>query len=297
MKAYYRLSELNETCGLSDADIQYLNTDTEVSFCLYCKSTYVLIGGWVKGKFSCFGQAKYAGLISMTQNQQVELFENSKIYVGSSTILQQNKMAHYSTVYPFTVEMPNTVIEKWLATPFDKIPFEYMPFYFYPQERTSMLKEFENMCKGIASSRDTSTPYEPPKPIKTELFHHSQSFTLDDACITSDELKKANSYFSRNIMSNLEDDEPKQLVNSTQKNSRPIDLLLQTMLKQYPDAQANQVWNKLGEDILNEPRLFDTDEIIDEIGNDILYWFDTRSELKQMKKKSFYNLIRELKKT
>lgn len=298
MKAYYRLSELNETCGLSDADIQYLNTDTEVSFCLYCKSTYVLIGGWVKGKFSCFGKAKYAGLISMTQNQQIELFENSKIYVGSSTILQQNKIAHYSTVYPFTVEMPNTVIEKWLATPFDKIPFEYMPFYFYPQERTSMLKEFENMCKGIASSRDTSTPYEPPKPIKKELFHHSQSFKLDDACITSDELKKANSYFSRNIMSNLEeDDEPKQLVNSTQKNSRPIDLLLQTMLKQYPDAQANQVWNKLGEDILNEPRLFDTDEIIDEIGNDILYWFDSRSELKQMKKKSFYNLIRELKKT
>ncbi|RTR40990.1 hypothetical protein EKG38_03515 [Shewanella canadensis] len=297
MKAYYRLSELNETCGLSDADIQYLNTDTEVSFCLYCKSTDVLIGGWVKGKFSCFGQAKYAGLISMTKNQQTELFEKSKIYVGSSTILQQNKISHYSTDYPFTVEMPNTVIEKWLATPFDKIPFEFMPFYFYPQERTSMLKEFENMCKGVASSMDTSTPYEPPKPLKKELFHHSHSFTLDDACITSEELKKANSYFSRNILSNLEDDEPKQLVNSTQKNSRPIDLLLQTMLKQYPDEQANQIWNKLGEDILNEPRLFDTDEIIDEIGSDTLYWYDIKSDLKQMKKKSFYNLIRELKKT
>ncbi|WP_394129659.1 hypothetical protein [Shewanella maritima] len=297
MKAYYRLSELNETCGLSDADIQYLSTDTEVSFCLYCQSTDVLIGGWVKGKFSCFGQAKYAGLISMTKNQQTELFEKSKIYVGSSTILQQNKISHYSTDYPFTVEVPNTVIEKWLATPFDKIPFEYMPFYFYPQERTSMLKEFENMCKGVASSRDTSTPCEPPKPLKKELFHHSQSFTLDDACITSEELKKANSYFSRNIRNNLEDDEPKQLANSTQKNSRPIDLLLQTMLEQYPDEQASQIWNRLGEDILNDPRQFDTDEIIDEIGNDILYWFDIKSELKQMKKKSFYNLIRELKKT
>ena len=296
LKKYYRISELNETCGLSGADIQYLNTDTEVSFCLYCKSTDLIIGGWVKGKFSCFGQAKYAGLISMTHNQQIKLFEESKINIVSSTILQQSKISCYSTDYPFSVETPNTVIEKWLATPFDKIPFEYMPFYFYPQERTSMLKEIENMCKGIASSRDTSTPYEPPKPLKTELFHHSQSFTLNDICITQDELKKANGYFSRDILSSLQADEPKKVAVSN-KSQRPIDHLLMTMLEQNPDEQANQIWNKLSEDIMNEPRLFDTDEILDEIDGDTLYWFDSRAELKQMKKKSFYNLIRELKKT
>jgi hypothetical protein len=296
LKKYYRISELNDTCGLSGADIQYLSTDTEVSFCLYCKSTDLLIGGWVKGKFSCFGQAKYAGLISMTHNQQIKLFEESKINIGSSTILQQSKISCYSTDYPFSVETPNTVIEKWLAIPFDKIPFKYMPFYFYPQERTSMVKEFENMLKDVTNRIETSTPYEPKKPIKKELFHHTQSFTLNDICITSDELKKANGYFSRDILSGLEGDEFKKVVQIGQKNPRPIDLLLKKMLEQNSDEQANQIWNKLSEDIMNEPRLFDTDEILDEIDGDTLYWFDTRSELKQMKKKSFYNLIRELKK-
>ncbi|WP_282166615.1 hypothetical protein [Shewanella japonica] len=296
MKTYYRLSELNETCGLSDADIQYLNTDTEVSFCLYCKSTYVLIGGWVKGKFSCFGQAKYAGLISMTKNQQTELFEKNKVTIGSSTILQKNKIAHYSTEYPFIVELPNSVIEKWLGISFDKIPFEYMPFYFYPEQRTSMLKEFENMCKDIAIRADRTTPYEPPESLKEELFHHRKSFTLEEACITAGELRKANSYFSHNILSKIETDDPKKVTKSNKKN-RPIDLLLKTMLKQYPDEQANVIWNMLGEDIMRDSRLFDTEEIIDEIGSDTLYWFDTRADLNQMKKKSFYNLIRELKKT
>ena len=48
-------------------------------------------------------------------------------------------------------------------------------------------------------------------------------------------------------------------------------------------------------DITNDPRSFDTDEIIDEIGEDTLYWYNSGAELQQMKKKSFYNLIKKLK--
>ena len=84
MKKYYWISELKELFDLSMLDLEYLNAETNISFCLYCKTANVILGGWKDGKFNEAGIASYSGLISLTKEQQTELFEKRKrIYQDS----------------------------------------------------------------------------------------------------------------------------------------------------------------------------------------------------------------------
>ncbi|WP_105175255.1 hypothetical protein [Pseudoalteromonas sp. T1lg122] len=79
MKKYYRLSELEKAFGISFDDAHYLNSETDVSFCIFCPTSDVTLGDYRKGKFVGFGCALYSGLISLDKSQQTELFENKKV--------------------------------------------------------------------------------------------------------------------------------------------------------------------------------------------------------------------------
>lgn len=294
LKKYYRLSELNEFFGFSDADIHYLNAETDISFCLYCKTTDVIIGGWKKGDFFGAGRANYSGLVSMTKHQQVKLFETKKVSVTSGLLLQKEKINRYSAQNPFKVVMPNTIISGWLSIPFEKIHFNEVPFHFYPEERKSMMKQFTGLLNQISTIQSVRTDTKQTSSlmgdvaIEDELFYNWKGFTLSDVCIIGSELEKAQSYLSSNT-----DVKVHPII--TNKSNRPIDILILSVLEQFPDDKPTQIWNRLKIDVTKEPRSFDTDEILDEVGEDLLYWFDNQSEGKQMKKKSFYNLINKLK--
>ena len=44
MKKYYRLSELDTAFGISVGDAYYLNSETDVSFCVFCSTSDVVLG-------------------------------------------------------------------------------------------------------------------------------------------------------------------------------------------------------------------------------------------------------------
>ncbi|WP_304636834.1 MULTISPECIES: hypothetical protein [Pseudoalteromonas] len=289
MKKYYRLSELDKAFGISVDDAHYLNSETDVSFCLYCKTSEIILGGYRESKFFGFGKATYSGLIKLTKAQQTTIFESKKLSLTKSTLLQKDKITNYNSGYPYSIELPNKMFEGWLAAPLEKIQLITIPFYFQPEQRQSMLKQF---CKGIFDISENkeklrekaSAIFDPSQPIPAELFPTSKAFTFDDVCIEPDELEKAKRYLFGNK------DE-----STSNTNLRPIDAMLINMLNEFPNDRPSQIWEKLKNDITNDPRSFDTDEIIDEIGEDTMYWYDSRAELQQMKKKSFYNLIKKLK--
>ncbi|MBS3798771.1 hypothetical protein [Pseudoalteromonas sp. BDTF-M6] len=288
MKSYYRLSELDKAFGISIDDAYYLNAETDVSFCVFCKTSDVILGGYRKDKFVGFGCASYSGLISLNKEQQTKLFESKEVSLAKSVLLQKEKVTNYTPDYPFTVGVPNPIIQEWLDAPFNEIPFEQIPFSFMPQQRKSRLKKFvKNIYEATGKNEESISKlpekFDPRNPIKDELFRSHSAFVFDDLCITAEELEKAKNYLFKSS---------KQL--NTAK-MRPIDLLFSNMLIQFPNSKPSQLWDKLRDDINNEPREFDTDEIIDEVGEETLYWFDSHAEPQQMKKKSFYNLIKKLK--
>ncbi|WP_417699021.1 hypothetical protein [Pseudoalteromonas lipolytica] len=290
MKKYYKLTELDKAFGISVDDAHYLNSETDVSFCLYCKTSDIILGGYKESKFFGFGKATYSGLIKLTKPQQTTIFESKKLSLVKSTILQKDKLTGYDSEYPFTVELPNKVFEGWLSAPFEKIPLVTIPFYFQPEQRQSMLKQF---CKGIFDISDNkekliekaSAVFDPSQPVPDELFPTSKIFTFDDICIEPDELERAKHY----LFGNKEE-------SASNTKLRPIDTMLINMLIEFPNDRPSKIWERLKDDLSNEPRKFDTDEIVDEVGKDTLYWFDDSAEIQQIKRKSFYNLVSRLKK-
>jgi len=288
VKKYYRLSELDKAFDISVDDAHYLNSETDVSFCVFCPTSDVILGGYRKGKFVGFGCASYSGLISLEKAQQTELFENKKVNLKGSVILQKDKISRYTPDYPFTVKVPNPIIIEWLSAPYADIPFQQLPYIFKPVQCKSMPKQIIKTLYELGAKNDDSLSklpekFDPRKPLEDELFKSSKTFKFDDICITSSELEKAKAYLFKT---------PEQ---DTTPKMRPIDTLLTNIITLYPVLKPSQVWEKLKSDITNDPRSFDTDEIIDEIGEDTMYWYDSRAELQQMKKKSFYNLIKKLK--
>jgi hypothetical protein len=95
LKKYYRLSELQDAFGIPIADVHYLNAETDISFCLFCKTADVIIGGWKNGAFFGAGKADYSGLISITKQQQIKLFETEKVSITNGLLLQKDKIARY----------------------------------------------------------------------------------------------------------------------------------------------------------------------------------------------------------
>ena len=290
MKKYYRLTELDKAFDISVDDTHYLNSETDISFCLYCKTSDIILGGYKESKFFGFGKATYSGLIKLTKPQQTTIFESKKLSLVKSTILQKDKLTGYDSEYPFTVELPNKIFEGWLSAPFEKIPLVTIPFYFQPEQRQSMLKQF---CKGIFDISDNkekliekaSAVFDPSQPVPDELFPTSKIFTFDDICIEPDELERAKHY----LFGNKEE-------SASNTKLRPIDTMLINMLIEFPNDRPSKIWERLKDDLRNEPRKFDTDEIVDEVGKDTLYWFDDSAEIQQIKRKSFYNLVSRLKK-
>jgi hypothetical protein len=277
------LSELKENFGISDGDIQYLNAETDVSFCLFCKTSDVVLGGYKKDKFVGFGQAKYSGLISLTKNQQISLFENEKVKISTSKILQKDKITQYSPVYPFTVKIPNTVFSEWWAAAFESIPYETIHFCFKPDERKSMINKIDRFIhqvsaiQSIKSSSKLSTALvDKSKHIEDELFYKWNSFTVSDICIIASELEKAQMYLTENVV--LKETpliKPvTQMRNPTVERESDFNSLLTRIISSERYISAKSVWSILEGEVklqANE-RKFDQYNILKSIIADELFW-------------------------
>lgn len=283
LKKYYRLSELDEYIGFSDADVHYLNAETDVSFCLFCKTTDVIIGGWKNGVFFGAGKADYSGLISITKQQQIKLFETGKVSITNGLLLQKDKISRYITQNPFKVGMPNTVINGWLSLPLEKIHFDEVPFHFFPEERKSMMKQFTGMLNQISAIQSVKSGSKPlttlqgdDVEIEDELFYNWKSFTVSDVCITAGELEKAQGYLTGNVVH--EEAAPikpaTQIRNATVERESDFNSLLTRIISSDRYISAKSVWSILESEVklqANERR-FDQYNILKHIVADELFW-------------------------
>lgn len=312
MKKYYRLAELKESFGFSLSDINYLVAESNVQFCLYCKTSEVVIGGWREGKFIAFGKADYSGLILINATEQTELFEKNKLSITQGKLLQKDKLLGYNQCYPFNVVTPNTVIEEWKARPLDEIEWLQLPFRFYPEERKSNIKMFEGLVEqlgAIAEIKNTKTySHETfPNPlitVKKELFFHWKHFNLDDVCILSDEVKKAQQFMSitESSVNNTTPIElaPSELKQEIKTRTDDFNDLLIEIIKAKPKKTAKEYWRIIEEESseLEGCRIFDKNNLIRSISeNDAIEWIDKKSRpRKSISFGSFSNRVTRMNK-
>ena len=74
-------------------------------------------------------------------------------------------------------------------------------------------------------------------------------------------------------------------------SKRGFNKLIVRMMEQFPEYKPSQLWRMLKADSIRAERLYDTEEILDEVGTDELIWSDRHGKPRTLKKKSYYNLI------
>jgi hypothetical protein len=125
-----------------------------------------------------------------------------------------------------------------------------------------------------------------------ELSILLKTVTLDDLLIPADVTKYFDAVFEMENEASTKSS-PQSSLQSIP--TRGIDILISKVLDVIPEAKPSVIWNVLAQDITQKLRVYDTDEIIEEVGEKALYWTDIDGEAKSLKKKSFYNLINKLK--
>ena len=287
-KDYYRLNELQRNFGIFKEDLDYLIAETNIKFCLYCKTSDLILGIWQEGKFIGFGACSYSGLLSLYPKDQTEIFEKKSVRISFANVVQKEKVKNFSNKYPFDVETPNPIIHDWHPFELSKVKREHIPCIFRPQEWQKMQQNINallnNLKIDIKELRINSSESEEDK-----LCSASELFRLKDVCITRKQLEK-----SLILLGKINTTQPKHSI-SNNNSKRQIDQLLIRLMENSPDAKPAELWSELEEDCNRELRLFDTDEILDEVGKKELFWFDLDGDVLPLKRRSFYNLIKKLK--
>jgi hypothetical protein len=67
------------------------------------------------------------------------------------------------------------------------------------------------------------------------------------------------------------------------------------MIQLYPDYKSTQIWNMLKHDCSLPNRVYDTDEILEEVNSTELIWTNRKGERTNLMKKSFFNLLKKIK--
>lgn len=212
-----------------------------------------------------------------------------------------------STEYPFTVSLPNTVLDGWDASISKKYQIADFIFYVGLKESVSTpdlikaalerLDELhpDNVAKGKEGT-ELRIKLEQRRSIsegETTIYEHQLHISLS-------ELRKAKQLVENRVLALLPIEQRTTQTETLSETiikepKRPIDKLLTRMLIDFPNEKPSSIWRMLQKDIVLKERLYDTDEILDEVGKDELYWFKESGEVESLKQKSFYNLMKNIK--
>ena len=292
-KEYYQVDELKKLFNVSVEEVRSLVANKKIELVFNLKTHYYIYGNLNENKeFTGHCSGNYSGLVKISFAEQIELLSQEFIQVEYLTILDTRQYIYQHFGYPFETSFPNHFLHKWESKLVDgsgegvtaKLYSKKLNEYLTParqmvQNAYETTKEREDNKKDDISSSQNSII----EKTTQKIFHQeSIKLTFADSCVLHTDVVRLGYIKSKS--------------EGIASNRRPIDRLLLSMLDNYPDDKPSQLWSKLKNDILNEPRIFDVDEIIDEVGDGQLYWFDNDSEIKKKKKKSFYNLVSSLKK-
>jgi hypothetical protein len=287
-KDYYRLSELTCKANFTVEDYKYfIENHKETLYFRLHDQPIVLIEEIMTSDLESEGDSAsldFDDLIEMANTLDNSKTEYRGLCVGrysglvrlskqdKNTLLRENVVNTFQTViddikgiksqvenYPFTTTLPNEYLSEWGA--------------LCPEDKRGL--------KAIIVSKDSG-----------ELSILLKTVTLDDLLIPADVTKYFDAVFELENEASTKSS-PQSSLQSIP--TRGIDILISKVLDVIPEAKPSVIWNVLAQDITQKLRVYDTDEIIEEVGEKALYWTDIDGEAKSLKKKSFYNLINKLK--
>lgn len=282
----------------------------------------MIVGTRGKQGFIGQGSATLDAIASVDISDSLALLSRGKVKT-KTVYLRQASFKGYSSAYPFKTKAPNSEIIEWHATELSTIKQGVVVAKNYPREQQSSAAAMADIFKMF--SGDATPPDYLKEKIKkngdTDLYCEEFKFSLSDACLFVDDLKRHGLLgsdtaskphssklqpqdVSANKRPNRFTDKPNRLVEKnipqfhypTSRSAR----LAERLIGYAPDAKSDALWSLIRK-AMNDDELLDLidpeREVLD-ITPDTLFWNvpeDAPEKERKVARGSFKNTVSKVK--
>ena len=319
-KAYYRLNELQHHHGITADEIRFLVEQKRLRLSFLLQDISLIVGKLVKQGFIGQGSTTVDAIASVDISQSLALLSRGKVKT-KTVYLRQASFKYYSPAYPFKTKAPNSEIIEWHPTELSTIKQGVVVAKNFPREQQSSAAAMTDIFKMF--SGDATPPDYLKEKIKkngdTDIYCEEFKFSLSDACLFVDDLKRhgllgsdtASKPYSSKLKEqngsadgkpNRSTTEPNRQARATYYNrGSKAKRIVSNLIDHSPTATASELWALLHESQSDDALLdlIDPESVVLEVTTDKILW-NVSEELperqRQITRGTFNNLVTELKK-
>ncbi|MCT6698365.1 hypothetical protein [Rheinheimera sp. 4Y26] len=281
---YYRLGSAARKLHLSEDELWDLAEQGKLTFSAYVPEQ---VGTICNQELYGLGTGTLSGYTTIPKWALKSLYLRKTFRVEQIAIEPSHQISITSRANPFKADLPNKYLNGWIVDQNEKFQSQNGFFWIGLREANtgsdffSALQFMIGQPQAVQESEGRINLIEKQllasKQLETSHIEISiEELRVSETCIV--ELKKVLR------MSDIDIDDGK----------REFDKLIVRMMQLFPEHKPSQLWAVLKADSIRADRLYDTEEILDEVGTDELIWSDRHGKPITLKKKSFYNLIDRL---
>lgn len=283
---YYRLGSAARKLHLSEDELWDLAEQGKLTFSAYIPEQ---VGTICNHELYGLGTGTLSGYTTIPKWALKSLYQRKTFRVEQIAIEERHQIFINSHVNPFKADLPNKYLNGWIVDQNEVIQSQNGFFWIGLREANtgsdffSALQFMIGQLQAVQESEGRINLIEKQllasKQLETAYIDISvEDLRVSEICVA--QLKK--------ILQESETD--------SDDGKREFDKLIVRMMQLFPEHKPSRLWAMLKADSIRGERLYDTNEILDEVGTDELIWSDRHGKPITLKKKSFYNLIDKVRK-
>lgn len=319
-KSYFRLNELQYHYDITVDELRYFVEQKKLLCSFLLPSSKLVFGSTNKLGFTACGFGEFKGLISVSNSASLELFQKERTR-PRLVIIRDGEFSHYSTEYPYSVSVPNSVIQDWQPSSLSKAKPNILLAKMRPYEAssgTALLSEVTEVLKSFSQAdKEVDNPWAQrlnDKNIK-KLYSEGFTFNLADTCFYIKDLKSLGLLKSDRdvamVRKNQKHLERSGLPDSSVSASNEIssyynrgsktNRIVSNLVDYAPTSKSSELWTLLRRSLNDDELLDQLDpdrEILDMTPNEIIWNVpeEAPSHQKQIKRSTFNNVLAKIKK-
>jgi hypothetical protein len=278
---YYRLGAAARKLHLSEDELWDLAEQGKFTFSAYVPEQ---VGTICNQEMFGLGIGTLSGYTTIPKWALISLYQRKTIRIEQIAIEENHHIFINSHDNPFKADLPNKYLNGWIVDQNEVLQSQNSFFWIGLREANNgsdFLSAFQFLVaqpQAIQESEGRINLIEKQLLASKQLETKHIEISADNLRVSETSLVELKEILR---MSDVDTDDRK----------RGFDKLIVRMMEQFPEYKPSQLWRMLKADCIRAERLYDTEEILDEVGTDELIWSDRRGKAVTLKKKSYYNLI------
>ncbi len=228
-----------------------------------------------------------SGYIELPNSVLPAFYVNKKLHLAKISLKNLQNIQITTRVNPFQTPFPNQFLTAWSNVCFEDNESTGLTFWFGLREANDAGDFFSAVGAILDKSIEQQNEIGRMN-IFSGFLDSSKKLRSEPTTIIPEQIRLSASqvYLYKSLQKDSE------ICNDVSRN---LDKLILSIVDKFPEYKPREIWRLLMSDSKRNIRLYDTDEIIEEISFSELVWTDNLDKSTTIKLKSFYQLLSRLK--